>query len=97
MGSLFLLQRIFLTKELNWGLLHCRQILYQLSHQGSPDTLLLLLTLILSFYFNLTLIFKNLFILIGGELPYNIVVVFAIHLIFVLCCLCLVMLALHLF
>ena len=35
MGSLALLQRIFLTQELNWGLLHCRQILYQLSYQGS--------------------------------------------------------------
>ena len=35
-GSLSLLQRIFLTQELNWGLLHCRWILYQLSHQGSP-------------------------------------------------------------
>ena len=35
-GSLSLLQRIFLTQELNWGLLHCRQILYQLSYQGSP-------------------------------------------------------------
>ena len=33
-GSLPLLQRIFLTQELNWGLLHCRQILYQLSYQG---------------------------------------------------------------
>ena len=31
-GSLSLLQRIFLTQELNWGLLHCRQILYQLSY-----------------------------------------------------------------
>ena len=31
-GSLSLLQRIFLTQESNWGLLHCRQILYQLSH-----------------------------------------------------------------
>ena len=30
-GILFLLQRIFLTQELNWGLLNCRQILYQLS------------------------------------------------------------------
>ena len=30
-----LLQRIFLTQELNWGLLHCRWILYQLSSQGS--------------------------------------------------------------
>ena len=29
-GSLSLLQRIFPTKELNQGLLHCRQILYQL-------------------------------------------------------------------
>ena len=36
MGSLSLLQRIFLTQELNQGLLHCRQILYQLSHQGRP-------------------------------------------------------------
>ena len=35
-GSLFLLQGIFLTQELNWGLLHFRQILYQLSYQGSP-------------------------------------------------------------
>ena len=34
--SLPLLQGIFLTKELNWGLLHCRWILYQLSYQGSP-------------------------------------------------------------
>ena len=33
-GSLSLLQRIFLPQELNWGLLHCRQILYQLSYQG---------------------------------------------------------------
>ena len=34
-GSLSLLQRSFLTQELNRGLLHCRQILYQLSYQGS--------------------------------------------------------------
>ena len=34
-GSLSLLQRIFPTQELNWGLQHCRQILYQLSYQGS--------------------------------------------------------------
>ena len=33
-GSLFLLQRIFLTQESNWGLLHCRRILYQLNYQG---------------------------------------------------------------
>ena len=35
-GSLSLVQRNFLTQESNWGLLHCRQILYQLSYQGSP-------------------------------------------------------------
>ena len=34
-GTLSLLQWIFPTQELNWGLLHCRQILYQLSYQGS--------------------------------------------------------------
>ena len=35
-GSLSLLQRIFPTQELKWGLLHCRRILYQLSYEGSP-------------------------------------------------------------
>ena len=35
MGSHFLLQGIFLTQGLNLGFLHCRQILYPLSHQGS--------------------------------------------------------------
>ena len=34
-GSLYLLQGIFLTQQLNQCLLHCRQILYQLSYQGS--------------------------------------------------------------
>ena len=33
------LQGIFLTQELNQGLLHCRWILYQLSYQGSPKFL----------------------------------------------------------
>ena len=33
--SLFLFQGIFPTQELNRGLPHCRQILYQLSYQGS--------------------------------------------------------------
>ena len=28
---------MFLTQGLNLGLLHCRQILYHLSHQGSHD------------------------------------------------------------
>ena len=35
-GSLSLLQGIFWTQESNWGLLHCRWILYQLSYEGSP-------------------------------------------------------------
>ena len=34
-GSYSLLQGIFPTQGLNTDLLHCRQILYQLSHQGS--------------------------------------------------------------
>ena len=36
MGSCSLLQGIFPTQGSNPGLPHCRQILYQLSHQGSP-------------------------------------------------------------
>ena len=35
-GSLSLLQGIFPTQRLNPGLPHCRRILYQLSHKGSP-------------------------------------------------------------
>ena len=38
-SSFSLLQGIFLTQELNRGLLHCRQILYQLSYQTSPNSL----------------------------------------------------------
>ena len=37
-GSLSLLQGIFPTQESNSGLLHCRRILYQMSHQGSPGS-----------------------------------------------------------
>ena len=33
-GSFSLFQGIFPTQELNSALLHCRQILYQLSHKG---------------------------------------------------------------
>ena len=36
-GSLSLLQGIFLTQESNQGLLPCRKILYQLSYEGSPQ------------------------------------------------------------
>ena len=39
MGSLSLLQGIFPTQGLNPGLPYYRQILYQLSHQGSPRIL----------------------------------------------------------
>ena len=44
-GSLSLLQGIFPTQGLNPGLPHCRRILYQLSHKGSP---------IISAWFNIT-------------------------------------------
>ena len=36
-GSLFLHQYIFLTQELNQGLLHCRQILYQLATREAQE------------------------------------------------------------
>ena len=35
-GSCFLLQGVFPNQGLNPGLLHCRWILYQLSHRGRP-------------------------------------------------------------
>ena len=38
-GCLALLQGIFPTQGSNPGLLHCRRILYHLSHQGSPRIL----------------------------------------------------------
>ena len=38
-GSPSLLQGIFPTQGSNPGLLHCRRVLYQLSHQGSPRML----------------------------------------------------------
>ena len=38
-GCHALLQGIFPTQGSNPGLLHCRQILYQLSHEGSPRVL----------------------------------------------------------
>ena len=39
-GRRSLLQGIFPTQGSNLGLLHCRRILYQLSHRGSPRSLL---------------------------------------------------------
>ena len=38
-GCHYLLQRIFPAQGLNWGLLHCKQILYQLSYEGNPKLL----------------------------------------------------------
>jgi len=38
-GSLFLLQGIFPTQRSNPVLLHCRWVLYQLSHKGNPRIL----------------------------------------------------------
>ena len=38
-SSCSLLQKIFPTQGSNMGIQHCRQILYQLSHQGSPRML----------------------------------------------------------
>ena len=60
-GSLSLLQGIFPTQELNRGFLHCRWILFQLSHQGSPGyakyhlKLLFLSLSLFVFYFSLSL------------------------------------------
>ena len=39
-GCHFLLQGIFPTQGSNPGFPHCRQMLYPLSHQGSPNTVL---------------------------------------------------------
>ena len=39
-GCYFFLQGIFNTQGWNLGLLHCRQILYHLSHWGSPQAML---------------------------------------------------------
>ena len=41
-GCHFLLQGIFPTQGLKPGLMNCRQILYHLSHQGSPCLILLI-------------------------------------------------------
>ena len=45
-GSLSLLQGIFLTQESNWSLLYCRWFLYQLSYQGSSFSLFVFFLLI---------------------------------------------------
>ena len=49
-GCHSLLQGIFLTQGSHPGLLHCRQILYHLSHQGRVDVVLLLAKYLINFY-----------------------------------------------
>ena len=44
-GSLYLLQRIILTQELNQDILHHKQIPYQLNYQENPNILMLKLKL----------------------------------------------------
>ena len=55
-GSLSFFQWIFPTQESNRGLLHCKQILYQLSYQGSPgwsgQVAILIITLIILIYWH---------------------------------------------
>ena len=50
-GCQFLLQGIFPTQGLNPGFPHCRQILYQLSHRGSPIALCILYIFCFSLWF----------------------------------------------
>ena len=50
-GSSFLLRGIFPTQGLNPGFPHCRQILYQLSHRGSPIALCILYIFCFSLWF----------------------------------------------
>ena len=49
-GSHSLLQWIFLTQGLNPSLLHCSQILYHLSHHGSPIYIHMLAYILLAFH-----------------------------------------------
>ena len=51
-GSLSLLQGIFLTQELNWSLLYCRRILYHLSYQRSPQSCVIITKSILGYLYS---------------------------------------------
>ena len=55
-GSLSLLQGIFPTQELKWDMLHCRHFFYQLSYQGSPKCLYIIL---MDGAFKVVLVVKN--------------------------------------
>jgi len=54
-GSLSLLQGIFPMQGLNPGLLHCRWILYQLSHRGSLEKKILIILSFITTYINMLL------------------------------------------
>ena len=51
-GSLSLFQGIFPNQGLNWGFLHCRWTLYQLSYQGNPKWWLTMVLICLSLMTN---------------------------------------------
>ena len=55
-GCHSLLQGIFPTQRSNLGVLHCRQILYQLSHQESPR---ILEQVAISFYFHPIMLYRK--------------------------------------
>ena len=61
-GSLSLLQGIFPTQGSNPGLLHCRQILYQPSHKGSPIYVVASISIFITKYYCTLWIYHILFI-----------------------------------
>ena len=70
----FLLQGIFPTQEFNPGLLHCRQTLYRLSHQGSPKLFhrtLLLVTITTIFSHCFSISFQNFYQYFYSEIYYE--------------------------
>ena len=67
-GTLYLLHGISLTQESNQGLLHCPQILYQLSYQRSPKCILNFVKSFFSIYWN----YHMAFILLLVDMVYHI-------------------------
>ena len=61
-GNLSLFQGIFPTQGLNPGLLHCKQILYQLSHKGSPVYVVASISIFIIKYYCTIWIYHILFI-----------------------------------
>ena len=70
-GSLSLLQGIFLTQVSNWGLLHCRWILYQLNYQGSLMMALTAMNILLHFYHSILFLFSVLLFLTPSVRDFN--------------------------